>query len=68
MGVPGMAASGQVTSTSGATRIVVLTEAVTRDELLKDEYVSNRTFPVAVFNPALILLTPDMPFTCVEDQ
>lgn len=36
MGVPA-AAAGPVTSTSGATRIIVLTGCVTRDELLEDE-------------------------------
>lgn len=38
MGVPSAAAAGPVTSTSGATRIVLLVNCVSREELLDEEY------------------------------
>lgn len=37
MGVPAQAAAGPVTSTSGATRILLLVNCVNREELLDDE-------------------------------
>ena len=54
MGVPGAApVGGAVTSTSGATRIVVLTEAVTREELLVDECAT--LLPQSVNSQAMLV-------------
>ena len=47
MGVPAAAAAGPVTSTSGATRILLLVNCVSREELLEDECGPSRAQAVA---------------------
>lgn len=46
MGVPATAPAGPVTSTSGATRILLLVNCVNREELLDDECAPSHVLPL----------------------